>query len=52
MAVEGISILAEYDYLFQKSSFEDELKPRLEDILSNAIDSRISVCQQARLSRL
>ena len=43
VAIEGISVLIENDYLFQKSSFEDELKPRLVEILNSAIENRISV---------
>ena len=52
VAIEGINVLANYDFLFSQVTMEDEFRPRLKEILNNAIDSRISVSQQARLSRL
>ena len=45
VAIEGVSILTEYYYLFPKSAFDDEYKPRIEDIFKNAIDNRICVSQ-------
>lgn len=43
VAIEGINVLSNYDFLFNKVTMEDEFRQRLGEILSNAIDSRISI---------
>ena len=43
VALEGMSIFVDYDFLFLKSCFVDEFKPRLEEILKSSVENRISV---------
>lgn len=43
VAIEGISICSEYYFLFSEMTMVNEFTPRLEEVLCNAIDNRISV---------
>ena len=52
VALEGINIFTEYYFLFHELQFNDEYKPRLCDLLQNAIENRLSSNLQARLSHL
>ena len=52
VAIEGVNILTEYYFIFRESHFEQQYKPKVDEIFKNAIENRISVSQQARLSKL
>lgn len=52
VAIEGIKVFNNFYFLFNKADFEDIYLPRVEEILRNAIENRISVSQQACLSHL
>ena len=43
VAIEGVNILTEYYFIFRESHFEQQYKPRVDEIFKNAIENRISV---------